>query len=95
WQLNGILQGFVLKLECNQKARQKQIQDDRELAERLQCEEEEAYASGQGAQAGPQSLTFSKFEEKKSNEKTRKVTTKDIKDAKSPSPSLSRPMLGN
>ncbi|KAE8622697.1 hypothetical protein XENTR_v10005337 [Xenopus tropicalis] len=103
---NPAWQGFCSKCwrEEYQKARQKQIQDDWELAERLQREEEEAYASSQGAQAGPQSLTFSKFEEKKSNEKTRKVTTvkkfftastkslpkKDIKEAKSPSPSLSR-----
>lgn len=41
---------------------------------RLQREEEEAYASSQSTQ-GAQSLTFSKFEEKKTNEKTRKVTT--------------------
>uniref|UniRef100_A0A6I8QAH2 Rab5 GDP/GTP exchange factor n=1 Tax=Xenopus tropicalis TaxID=8364 RepID=A0A6I8QAH2_XENTR len=74
---NPAWQGFCSKCwrEEYQKARQKQIQDDWELAERLQREEEEAYASSQGAQAGPQSLTFSKFEEKKSNEKTRKVTT--------------------
>lgn len=41
----------------------------------LQREEEEAYASSQGAQGGQPSLGFAKFEEKKSNEKTRKVTT--------------------
>lgn len=41
---------------------------------RLQREEEEAFASSQSSQ-GAQSLTFSKFEEKKTNEKTRKVTT--------------------
>uniref|UniRef100_A0A2K5Z9T1 A20-type domain-containing protein n=1 Tax=Mandrillus leucophaeus TaxID=9568 RepID=A0A2K5Z9T1_MANLE len=40
----------------------------------LQREEEEAFASSQSSQ-GAQSLTFSKFEEKKTNEKTRKVTT--------------------
>ncbi|KAM4699752.1 rab5 GDP/GTP exchange factor isoform 2-T3 [Discoglossus pictus] len=100
-------QGFCSKCwrEEYQKARQKQIQEDRELAERLQREEEAAFASSQGAQGGQPSLTnFSKFEEKKSNEKTRKVTTvkkffsastrslpkKDIKEGKAPSPSLSR-----
>ncbi|KAJ1184853.1 hypothetical protein NDU88_001650 [Pleurodeles waltl] len=57
------------------KARQKQIQEDWELAERLQREEEAAFASTQGAQGGQPALGFSKFEEKKTNEKTRKVTT--------------------
>lgn len=44
---------------------------------RLQREEEAAYASSQGAQSHPQPsmAPFSKFEEKKTNEKTRKVTT--------------------
>lgn len=52
---------------------------------RLQREEEVAYASIQGAQSQPLSqpqappqaslAPFSKFEEKKTNEKTRKVTT--------------------
>ncbi|MEE6468878.1 hypothetical protein FKM82_008408 [Ascaphus truei] len=99
-------QGFCSKCwrEEYQKSRQKQIQEDWELAERLQREEEAAFASSQGAQGGQSSLTFSKFEEKKSNEKTRKVTTvkkfftassrsqpkKDIKEAKAPSPSLTR-----
>lgn len=41
---------------------------------RLQREEEEAYASSQQTH-GAQSLTFTKFEEKKTNEKSRKVTT--------------------
>ena len=41
---------------------------------RLQREEEEAFASSQSSQ-GAQSLTFSKFEEKKTTEKTLKVTT--------------------
>ncbi|EAX07932.1 hCG1983339, isoform CRA_a, partial [Homo sapiens] len=41
---------------------------------RLQREEEEAFASSQSSQ-GAQSLTFSKFEGKKTNEKTRKITT--------------------
>ncbi|KAJ7308996.1 hypothetical protein JRQ81_008280 [Phrynocephalus forsythii] len=40
----------------------------------LQREEEEAYASTQHP-PGAQSLTFTKFEEKKTNEKSRKVTT--------------------
>ncbi|XP_078535599.1 rab5 GDP/GTP exchange factor isoform X1 [Lissotriton helveticus] len=74
---NPAWQGFCSKCwrEEYQKARQKQIQEDWELAERLQREEEAAYASTQGAQGGQPSLTFSKFEEKKTNEKTRKVTT--------------------
>ncbi|XP_053313189.1 rab5 GDP/GTP exchange factor isoform X1 [Spea bombifrons] len=74
---NPAWQGFCSKCwrEEYQKARQKQIQEDWELAERLQREEQEAFASSQGAQGGQSSLTFSKFEEKKSNEKARKVTT--------------------
>ncbi|XP_073890958.1 rab5 GDP/GTP exchange factor isoform X3 [Macaca fascicularis] len=73
---NPAWQGFCSKCwrEEYHKARQKQIQEDWELAERLQREEEEAFASSQSSQ-GAQSLTFSKFEEKKTNEKTRKVTT--------------------
>ncbi|EHH17275.1 hypothetical protein EGK_13640 [Macaca mulatta] len=73
---NPVWQGFCSKhwREEYHKARQKQIQEDWELAERLQREEEEAFASSQSSQ-GAQSLTFSKFEEKKTNEKTRKVTT--------------------
>uniref|UniRef100_A0A6J0UHJ7 Rab5 GDP/GTP exchange factor isoform X1 n=1 Tax=Pogona vitticeps TaxID=103695 RepID=A0A6J0UHJ7_9SAUR len=69
-------QGYCSKCwrEEYQKARQKQIQEDWELAERLQREEEEAYASTQHP-SGAQSLTFTKFEEKKTNEKSRKVTT--------------------
>ena len=47
---------------------------DLSLNYRLQREEEEAFASSQSSQ-GAQSLTFSNFEEKKTNEKTRKVTT--------------------
>ncbi|XP_043355542.1 rab5 GDP/GTP exchange factor isoform X1 [Dermochelys coriacea] len=113
---NPAWQGFCSKCwrEEYHKARQKQIQDDWELAERytvpnsfnfrLQREEEEAYASSQSTQ-GAQSLTFSKFEEKKTNEKTRKVTTvkkffsassrtgakkAEIHEAKAPSPSINR-----
>ncbi|XP_075710374.1 rab5 GDP/GTP exchange factor isoform X1 [Rhinoderma darwinii] len=103
---NPAWQGFCSKCwrEEYQKSRQKQIQEDWEMAERLQREEEEAYASSQGAQGGQASLGFTKFEEKKSNEKTRKVTTvkkffkassksvpkKDMKETKAPSPSLTR-----
>ncbi|XP_066551251.1 rab5 GDP/GTP exchange factor isoform X2 [Amia ocellicauda] len=99
-------QGFCSKCwrEEYQRARQKQIQEDWALAERLQREEEAAYASSQGAQSQPSLTTFSKFEEKKTNEKTRKVTTvkkffspssrtgpkKESQEAKTPSPSISR-----
>ncbi|XP_036165171.1 rab5 GDP/GTP exchange factor isoform X9 [Myotis myotis] len=103
---NPAWQGFCSKCwrEEYHKARQKQIQEDWELAERLQREEEEAFASSQTSQ-GAQSLTFSKFEEKKTNEKTRKVTTvkkffsassrvgskkAEIQEAKAPSPSINR-----
>ncbi|XP_066238570.1 rab5 GDP/GTP exchange factor isoform X3 [Saccopteryx leptura] len=103
---NPAWHGFCSKCwrEEYQKARQKQIQEDWELAERLQREEEEAFASSQSTQ-GAQSLTFSKFEEKKTNEKTRKVTTvkkffsassrvaskkAEIQEAKAPSPSINR-----
>ncbi|KYO32090.1 rab5 GDP/GTP exchange factor isoform A [Alligator mississippiensis] len=103
---NPAWQGFCSKCwrEEYHKARQKQIQEDWELAERLQREEEEAFASSHSTQ-GAQSLTFSKFEEKKTNEKTRKVTTvkkffsassrtgakkAEIQEAKAPSPSINR-----
>ncbi|KAG3259742.1 RAB guanine nucleotide exchange factor 1, transcript variant X1 [Ictidomys tridecemlineatus] len=102
---NPAWQGFCSKCwrEEYHRARQKQIQEDWELAERLQREEEEAFASSQSSQGAP-SLTFSKFEEKKTNEKTRKVTTvkkffsassrvgskKEIQEAKAPSPSINR-----
>lgn len=102
---NPAWQGFCSKCwrEEYQKAKYKQIQEDWELAERLQREEEEAYASSQQTH-GAQSLTFSKFEEKKTNEKSRKVTTvkkffgassragakKEVQEAKAPSPSISR-----
>uniref|UniRef100_A0A3B3SVK1 RAB guanine nucleotide exchange factor (GEF) 1 n=2 Tax=Paramormyrops kingsleyae TaxID=1676925 RepID=A0A3B3SVK1_9TELE len=105
---NTSWQGLCSKCwrEEYQRARQKQIQEDWALAEKLQREEEAAYASSQGAQSHPQpSLApFSKFEEKKTNEKTRKVTTvkkffspssrtapkKENHEGKTPSPSISR-----
>ncbi|XP_042194611.1 rab5 GDP/GTP exchange factor isoform X1 [Callorhinchus milii] len=100
---NPAWQGFCSKCwrEEYSKARQQQIQGDREFAERLQREEEAAYASSQGAP----SLTFSKFEEKKTNETKRKVQTVkkffspssrgaqkkgEGQEVKAPSPSISR-----
>ncbi|XP_041053410.1 rab5 GDP/GTP exchange factor [Carcharodon carcharias] len=100
---NPAWQGFCSKCwrEEYSKARQRQIQEDWELAERLQREEEAAYASSQGAP----SLTFSKFEEKKTNETKRKVQTvkkffstssraapkkADNQEVKASSPSISR-----
>ncbi|XP_075956187.1 RAB guanine nucleotide exchange factor (GEF) 1, like [Anarhichas minor] len=62
--------------EENQREKQKQIQEDWALAERLQKEEEEAYASRhQKAQSQPTITPFSKFEERKTKEKSRKVNT--------------------
>ncbi|XP_031427455.1 rab5 GDP/GTP exchange factor isoform X2 [Clupea harengus] len=113
---NAAWQGLCSKCwrEEYQRSRQKQIQEDWALAEKLQREEEEAaaYASNQGSQShpAPQSQApptlapFSKFEEKKTNEKTRKVTTvkkffspssrtapkKESHEGKAPSPSISR-----
>ncbi|XP_026228368.1 rab5 GDP/GTP exchange factor isoform X1 [Anabas testudineus] len=113
---NAAWQGLCSKCwrEEYQRVRQKQIQDDWALAEKLQREEEAAYASSQGVQTHPQSTPphsghtslgpFSKFEEKKTNEKTRKVTTvkkffspssrtapkKETQEGKTPSPSVSR-----
>lgn len=61
--------------EENQREKQKQIQEDWALAERLQREEEEAYASRhQKAQSQP-ITPFSKFEERKTKEKYSKVNT--------------------
>ncbi|XP_059395789.1 rab5 GDP/GTP exchange factor-like isoform X3 [Carassius carassius] len=111
---NAAWQGLCSKCwrEEYQKARQRQIQEDWALAEKLQREEEAAYVSSHGSsQTQPpqshsqQSLaTFSKFEEKKTNEKTRKVTTvkkffspssrtapkKESHEGKTPSPSITR-----
>ncbi|XP_062869940.1 rab5 GDP/GTP exchange factor isoform X1 [Trichomycterus rosablanca] len=74
---NAAWQGLCSKCwrEEYQRARQKQIQEDWELAEKLQREEDAAYASSHGPQSQPSLAPFSKFEEKKTNEKTRKVTT--------------------
>ncbi|XP_068600673.1 rab5 GDP/GTP exchange factor [Brachionichthys hirsutus] len=115
---NAASQGLCSKCwrEEYQRVRQKQIQDDWALAEKLQREEEAAYASSHGAQSQSQCAAphphpghaalgpFSKFEEKKTNEKTRKVTTvkkffspssraapkKENQEGKAPSPSISR-----
>ncbi|XP_029922800.1 RAB guanine nucleotide exchange factor (GEF) 1, like [Myripristis murdjan] len=62
--------------EENQRDRQKQIQEDWALAERLQREEEEAYASRhQKAQPQPTATPLSKFEDRKNKEKSSKVNT--------------------
>ncbi|XP_051540386.1 rab5 GDP/GTP exchange factor-like isoform X4 [Myxocyprinus asiaticus] len=111
---NAAWQGLCSKCwrEEYQKARQRQIQEDWALAEKLQREEEAAYVSVHSSSQTqpPQShtqhslATFSKFEEKKTNEKTRKVTTvkkffspssrtapkKESHEAKTPSPSITR-----
>uniref|UniRef100_S4RKZ1 RAB guanine nucleotide exchange factor (GEF) 1 n=1 Tax=Petromyzon marinus TaxID=7757 RepID=S4RKZ1_PETMA len=99
---NPAWQGFCSKCwrEEYNKARQRQIQEDRELAERLQREEDEAYA---GNPSGSQPITFAKFEEKKTQEKTSKVNTvkkffsasktppkKDVPDSRPPD---SRPVM--
>ncbi|XP_075996612.1 rab5 GDP/GTP exchange factor-like [Genypterus blacodes] len=62
--------------EENQREKQKQIQDDWALAEKLQREEQEAYASRtQKARPQPAIAPFSKFEERKTKEKSSKVNT--------------------
>lgn len=62
--------------EENQREKQKQIQEDWALAERLQREEEAEYASRhQKAQPQPTITPFSKFEERKTKEKSSKVNT--------------------
>ncbi|KAL4647652.1 rab5 GDP/GTP exchange factor-like [Arapaima gigas] len=104
---NAAWKGYCSKCwrEEYQHLQQKQIQEDRELAERLQKEEEEAaHSSQQGAQSPPSLAHFSKFEEKKSNVKTRKAITmkkffspsshvttkKGSTEARTPSPSVTR-----
>nr|XP_057936201.1 RAB guanine nucleotide exchange factor (GEF) 1, like isoform X1 [Doryrhamphus excisus] len=75
---NTAWQGLCSKCwrEENQRDRQKQIQDDWALAERLQREEEEAYASRHHKpQLQPAVTPFSKFEERKTKEKSSKVNT--------------------
>lgn len=76
---NTAWQGLCSKCwrEENQKERQKQIQEDWALAERLQREEEEAYASRhqKPQPSQPAIAPFSKFEERKTKEKSSKVNT--------------------
>ncbi|XP_061575446.1 RAB guanine nucleotide exchange factor (GEF) 1, like [Cololabis saira] len=75
---NTAQQGLCSKCwrEENQREKQKQIQEDWALAEKLQREEEEAYAiRHQKTQSQPAITPFSKFEERKTKEKSSKVNT--------------------
>ncbi|XP_048838412.1 rab5 GDP/GTP exchange factor-like [Brienomyrus brachyistius] len=102
---NAAWKGYCSKCWREEYQHGRQIQEDRELAERLQKEEDAAAYSVQRPTPKPPSLAhFSKFEEKKTNEKARKVNTvkkffspssraaskKGSPEGRTPSPSLTR-----
>uniref|UniRef100_A0A8C5ZNF6 A20-type domain-containing protein n=1 Tax=Marmota marmota marmota TaxID=9994 RepID=A0A8C5ZNF6_MARMA len=71
---NPAPQGFCS--QCwREEYHRKQIQKDWELAEGLQQEKEENLPSSIQSSQGAPFITFSKFEEKKTNRKINKVTT--------------------